>query len=368
MRSLFIFCGERQCRMASTKILKSGLEDLKRITRADFFLCGNDGEAICSTFDRFPLKEQVIESFVMSSAEGQEVNGHHFFKITGKSDDKYVLIVNAHGGDGYMLGRIAVSEVMHFLGMGSERMDKEEYYQDLLTSQMVSAEIQARASKLGIPTDISRAVYCIETDEEMSGTAREILGNIFSDNNDYVTTVHDGIIVLIKEAEDDDELAEYAKQIISMLNTELMISARVTYGKLKNSLRDLTESYKEATMALEVAKIFFEEREIASYSSLGIGRIIHELPRSLCESFLEEIFGTDGKQVLPDKEVSIINSFFDNSLSIADTSRELDIPRSTLIYRIEKIQKKTGLDIRVFDQAMTLKIALMVDKYMKVLI
>ena len=263
--------------MASTKILKSGLEDLKRITRADFFLCGNDGEAICSTFDRFPLKEQVIESFVMSSAEGQEVNGHHFFKITGKSDDKYVLIVNAHGGDGYMLGRIAVSEVMHFLGMGSERMDKEEYYQDLLTSQMVSAEIQARASKLGIPTDISRAVYCIETDEEMSGTAREILGNIFSDNkDDYVTSLEEGVVILIKQADEDDELAEYAKQIISMLNTELMISARVTYGKLKSSLRDLPESYKEARMALEIAKIFFAEREIASYSSLGIGRIIYE--------------------------------------------------------------------------------------------
>lgn len=353
--------------MASTKIIKSGLEDLKRITRSDFYVCDSEGIQICSTFDKLTIKDSSITSFIQSSAEGQEVNGHHFFKLTGAGEEQYVLIVNAHGGDGYMLGRIAASEVMHFLGMGSDKMDKEEYYQELLSSQMVSSEILSRASKLKIAPGVSRAVYCIETDEEMAGIAREILGNIFSDNNDYVTTLDEGIVILVKEAESDEELSEYAKQIISMLNTELMISARVTYGKRKETLRDLTESYKEAKMALEVAKIFFGEREIASYSSLGIGRIIHELPRSLCESFLEEIFGSDGKRTLQGKEIDIINSFFDNSLSIADTSRELDIPRSTLIYRIEKIQKKTGLDIRVFDQAMTLKIALMVDKYMKVL-
>lgn len=355
--------------MASKKILKSGLEDLKRITRADFYLCNSEGEAICSTFDRLSIKESVISSFIMSSAEGQEVNGHHFFKISRDEEEIYVLIVNAHGGDGYMLGRIAVSEVMHFLGMGSEKMDKEEFYQELLSSQLVSSEIQSRSSKLGIATNIHRAVYCIETDEEMASISREVLGNIFSDNkDDYVTSLEEGVVILIKQADEDDELAEYAKQIISMLNTELMISARVTYGKIKANLRDLAESYKEAKMALEIAKIFFEEREIASYSSLGIGRIIHELPRTLCETFLEEIFGQDGSNILQDKEIDIINSFFENSLSIADTSRELDVPRSTLIYRIEKIQKKTGLDIRVFEQAMTLKIALMVDKYIKVLV
>ena len=128
--------------MASTKILKSGLEDLKRITRADFYLCNSDCEPICSTFDKLSIKESVISSFIASSAEGQEVNGHHFFKIVKDDDERYVLIVNAHGGDSYMFGRIAVSEVMHFLGMGSEKMDKEEFYQGLLSGQMVSSEIK----------------------------------------------------------------------------------------------------------------------------------------------------------------------------------------------------------------------------------
>lgn len=354
--------------MASTKIIKSGLEDLKRITRADFYVCDGDGIQVCSTFEKLTIKDSSITSFIQSSAEGQEINGHHFFKITKSDDEKYIVIVNAHGGDGYMIGRIAVSEVMHFLGLGSERMDQDEFYQELLSSEMVPSEIDARARKLKIVNNILRAVYCIEMDVDMTSTAREILGNMYTDGSeDYVINIDEGVIALIKRANSEDELAEYALQIVSMLNTELMISAKVTYGKIKSNLMDLSESYKEAKMALEVAKIFFEERDVASYSSLGIGRIIHELPKSLCETFLDEIFGGNEGKRLQDSEIMIINSFFDNSLSIADTSRELDIPRSTLIYRIEKIQKKTGLDIRVFEEAMTLKIALMVDKYMKVL-
>ena len=153
--------------------------------------------------------------------------------------------------------------------------------------------------------------------------------------------------------------------LLDMLNSEAMSNARIAYGSIVNEIKGLSKSYKEACMALDVGMIFYSEKNIISYVSLGIGRLIYQLPVNLCQIFIEEIFGENIPDEIDDEILSTVNKFFDNSLNVSETSRQLFIHRNTLIYRIEKLQKATGLDVRIFDDALTLKIALMVVNYMK---
>ena len=149
-----------------------------------------------------------------------------------------------------------------------------------------------------------------------------------------------------------------------MMNMEAMMNARVAYGTIVNELKDVSKSYKEAKMAMDVGKIFFDERNIIAYSELGIGRLIYQLPIPLCKMFIKEIFGGKSPDEFDEETLTTINKFFENSLNVSETSRQLFIHRNTLVYRLDKLQKSTRLDIRVFEDAITFRIALMVVKYM----
>ena len=154
---------------------------------------------------------------------------------------------------------------------------------------------------------------------------------------------------------------------IYMMNSEAMLKVRVSYGTVVQELREVSKSYKEATMAMDVGRIFYAEKNVIAYSTLGIGRLIYQLPVNLCRIFIEEIFGGNQVYDLDEETLTTINKFFENNLNVSETSRQLFIHRNTLVYRIEKLQKATGLDIRTFEDAMTFKIAMMVVNYMKYL-
>ncbi len=158
-----------------------------------------------------------------------------------------------------------------------------------------------------------------------------------------------------------------ADTIVSMMNAEAMLNVKVAYGTVVQELKNVSKSYKEAKMALEVGKIFYAEKSVVAYSALGIGRLIYQLPVNLCKIFIEEIFGDNVPSELDDETLNTLNKFFENNLNVSETSRQLFVHRNTLVYRIEKIQKSTGLDLRCFDDALTFKIALMVVNYMKYL-
>ena len=352
--------------MVSIKVLRSALKDLGKITNSEFALFDDDLELIAisneKNHEKILADIKNVKMFKESEAASQEIGGINYFRI-GK-ENVYVLLVNSKGRDGYIFGRIAVSEISHFLQASSEKMDKEEFYRDLINGRIIPGNLQSEATRLKIDINIKRIIYYIKTEEENILPAREILANIFSDNElDYILSDDNGKIVLVKSVDDSDDAEDIAMQIVSMINTELMTFAKVTYSSTKNKLGNLNEAYNEATAAMEIADIFFEERKTLCYSSLGIGRIIKEMPAELGTVFLKEIFGENYENSLNDEEKILADIFMDNNLSIADTSRTMNIPRSTLIYRIDKLKKKTGLDIRVFNDALTLKIAIMVSKY-----
>ena len=153
--------------------------------------------------------------------------------------------------------------------------------------------------------------------------------------------------------------------LVNAINTEAMVNVRISFGTIIPELKEVSQSYKEAGMALDVGRIFYPERNILSYRELGIGRLIHQLPVSLCEMFLEEVFAGNSVDQFDEETLSTVDKFFENSLNISETARQLFVHRNTLVYRLEKIQKQTGLDVRVFEDALTFKIALMVADHMK---
>ena len=230
-------------------------------------------------------------------------------------------------------------------------------------------DIYNRAKKLHIDTEAKRVVYIIETKNEKDANALETVRSLFSGKTkDFITAVDEKNIILVKEVKQNEtyeDLNKTAKIILDMLNTEAMTKVHVAYGTIVNEIKDVSRSYKEAKMALDVGKIFYSGRNVVAYNNLGIGRLIYQLPMPLCKMFIREIFEGKSPDDFDDETLATINKFFENNLNVSETSRQLYIHRNTLVYRLDKLQKSTNLDLRVFEDAITFKIALMVVKYMK---
>ena len=186
-------------------------------------------------------------------------------------------------------------------------------------------------------------------------------------SNDFITAVDEKSIIIVKELKDTDtfeDMNQTARMLVDMLNAEAMSQVRVSYGNPVNEIKSVSRSYKEAKMALEVGKIFYADKNVVPYNNLGIGRLIYQLPIPLCEMFMTEVFGENLPDTFDEETLTTINKFFENNLNVSETSRQLYVHRNTLVYRLEKLEKSTGLDIRKFDDALTFKIAMMVVSYM----
>lgn len=274
-----------------------------------------------------------------------------------------------------MLGRIAVSQLQHLIIAYKERYDRNNFFQNLLLDNMLLVDIYNRAKKLHIEAAVPRAIFLVETDKEKEKekdfTATELLNSMFSAQvGDYITAVDESNVIVIKELTPEDDytkLEQVANTIVDMMNMEAMMNVRVAYGTIVGELKEVSKSYKEAKMALDVGKIFYAEKKVSAYNTLGIGRLIYQLPINLCRIFIDEIFGSNVPSELDDETLTTINKFFENNLNVSETSRQLFVHRNTLVYRIEKLEMSTGLDIRTFEDALTFKIALMVVSYMKYL-
>mgnify|MGYP002235761897 FL=1 len=292
-----------------------------------------------------------------------------FFKIFEEHQLEYVLLANGGSDDVYMVGKIAAFQIQNLLVAYKERFDKDNFIKNLLLDNLLLVDIYNRAKKLHIDTDVRRIVFIIETKNEKDTNALETVRNIFSTKTkDFITAVDEKNIILVKEVkqtESYDDMNKIAKVVVDMLNTEVMSSVHVSYGTIVNEIKEVSRSYKEAKMALDVGKIFYENQNIIAYSNLGIGRLIYQLPLPLCKMFIREIFDGKSPDEFDEETLTTIDKFFENSLNVSETSRQLYIHRNTLVYRLDKLQKSTGLDLRVFEDAITFKIALMVVKYMK---
>ena len=354
--------------MISNQILQSTIEGLKNIARIDLCVCDTDGNMLASTFGDPEITTETIVNFTLSPADSQVVAGFQFFKVFDEHQLEYVMLAKGGSDDVYMVGKIAAFQVQNLLVAYKERFDKDNFVKNLLLDNLLLVDIYNRAKKLHIEVSAKRVVYVIETKNEKDVNALETVRSLFTGRvKDFITAVDEKNIIVVREVkpgETQDDLEKTAQVMVDMLNTEAMSQVHVAYGTVVNELKEVSRSYKEAKMALDVGKIFYVVKNIVGYNNLGIGRLIYQLPMPLCEMFMKEVFGGKLPESLDDETLNTINKFFDNNLNISETSRQLFLHRNTLVYRLEKIQKSTGLDIRVFDDALTFKIALMVSSYM----
>ncbi|MBR4655857.1 MAG: helix-turn-helix domain-containing protein [Oscillospiraceae bacterium] len=249
-----------------------------------------------------------------------------------------------------------------------EKFDKSVYIKNIISDNTLLVDLYSRAKELRIDVTAPRGVLLIRQPEKVDSAAVEILQSLFPDRQkDFIFSVNDTDVVLIKEltpGSDGRELDHYAQQIVDTLTSELFLKPVIGVGSVSNHLRQLAERYKEAQVAIEVGKVFDDDKMIIHYDNLGIGRIIYKLPRTLCEMFLDEVFKKSPIDALDQETLDTINRFFENNLNVSETSRKLFVHRNTLVYRLEKIKKLTGLDLREFDHAIVFKVALMVKKYL----
>ncbi|HAH18005.1 MULTISPECIES: CdaR family transcriptional regulator [Eubacterium] len=355
--------------MISNQILQTTLDGIKEISRINLCVTDPEAKAVATTFAMESSFNEAIISFANSPADSQAVSGYQFFKVSDNNQLEYILIAQGSTDDVYMVGKMAAFQVQNLLVAYKERFDKDNFIKNLLLDNLLLVDIFNRAKKLHIQVDARRVVYIIETDSDKDNSALETVRTMFAgESNDFITAVDEKSIIFVKKLEDGEgytEVNQLANTVLDMLNTEAMAKVRVAYGTIIHDLREVSRSYKEARMALDVGKIFYSEANVIAYSTLGIGRLIYQLPLPLCKMFIKEVFDGKSPDNFDEETLYTINKFFENSLNVSETSRQLYIHRNTLVYRLDKIQKTTGLDLRVFDDAITFKIALMVVKYMK---
>ena len=355
--------------MISNQILQSTVDGIKQISRVDLGIFDTEGNILASTFLGMEQYAEPALMFVNSPAESQELQGYQFFKVYDETHLEYILLASGSSDDTYMVGKMAAFQLQNLLVAYKERFDKDNFIKNLLLDNLLLIDIYNRAKKLHIDTDVRRVVFILETSYEKDSVSLEnVRMSLGNKAHDFITAVDEKSIIVVKELAPSDDYAEMehvAEQILASLDSARRENAHIAYGTIVGEIKEVSRSYKEARMALDVGKIFFDERDIFAYSSLGIGRLIYQLPMPLCKMFIREIFDGKSPDDFDEETLTTINKFFENSLNVSETSRQLYIHRNTLVYRLDKLQKSTGLDLRVFEDAITFKIALMVVKYMK---
>lgn len=315
---------------------------------------------------------EVAEELVSATENSDKVlfkDGYTVRAISNKPYTEYIVYVE--GTDEvskFCCSSIAVAanNVRHYY---DEKYDKNNFMQNIVFDNILPFDLHQKARELHVEIEVPRVVYYIKVLNEGENGIYDVIRNMFPDKEkDFVINIDSGSIVLIKELEEvetGEALDETAQTIVDTANAETMLTVCVGVSTVALNIDQINSAYKEAQIAIEVGKVFEDEKYILNYDNLGIGRLIYQLPIKLCELFLQEVFKKGDISTLDDETILTINKFFENDLNVSETSRQLFVHRNTLVYRLEKIYKLTGLDLRKFDQAIVFKVAMMVHKYLE---
>ena len=363
--------------MITSQIIQDSIDELTLITGVGLRILDTEGISIAASEGAPEVEPSMVQDFLRSPADSQGIHSLQMMKIPDGTEVPYIVAATEGkiGTDARMVVRLCKAELSALIVAYKERYDRGSFLQNLLLDNMLVIDAYTRARKLRIDVNEPRIVIVVKIDEaerhvqSMMPVLEGILNGMFSGGKDVVTAVDPGSVILIKALspeESYEELDHVAHSIVDMVNTEAMLNVHVAYGSIASELKFISRSYKEARMAMEVGRIFYASERVIAYHTLGIGRLIYQLPESLCRIFIEETFhGRDVEAALDEETRTTIDMFFDNNLNVSETARQLFVHRNTLVYRIEKLEKATGLDIRIFDDALTFKIALMVMNYLK---
>ena len=303
------------------------------------------------------------------SADTMSYDGYTYRFID--TQDKTDAIVFVEGEDAHavkMCQLISIS-LYNIKGLYDDKYDKGSFIKNIILDNILPSDIYIKSNELHFNSDDKRAVVVIKFQNPTAIAPYEVIEKLVPDKSkDYVISISEQDIVVVKEVAEDAMNEDVEKFAIALYKgiTEEISGAKLLIGisSIVDNLKDLAKAYKEAKISLEVGKVFDIEHPVMSYENLGIGRLIYQLPSTLCEIFLSEVFKRGSLDSLDRETLMTVQSFFENNLNVSETSRKLFVHRNTLVYRLEKIRKLTGLDLREFDHAVTFKVALMVKKYL----
>ncbi len=354
----------------SNRLFQSIVVQLKNAVQRTVGVLDEKGVIIACTELSFIGEQRTNIMDELSYGMEQPVFEGYTYKIIGiAAKPDYAVFVE--GEDKYasdIAGVLAISlgSVKEF---SDEKFDRSSFVKNILLDNILPGEITLKARELHFAVEIDRCVLVIRLLDKSDVSAYDVLQSIFPDKNkDYIISITETDIALVKEVKsgtDSEDLEKLARSIVDTLHSEFYTKSSVGIGTVVKSLKDLSLSFKEAQVALEVGKVFDTDKNIISYNNLGIGRLIYQLPVTLCEMFLNEVFKRETIDSLDYETLYTIQKFFENNLNVSETSRKLFVHRNTLVYRLEKIRRITGLDLRQFDHAIVFKVALMVKKYLE---
>lgn len=355
----------------SSRIFQGVIVQLKDATDRTIGVIDADGAVVaCSETSLIGERWDDLASRLAICPEPIMVAEHRTFKALANWSTHFDNAVFVSGNDETartvcIMAAVAMTTAKaHY----EEKHDKCTFVKNIITDNILPGDIYIRAKELHFVTDVPRAVFLIRQVGKADIAAVDVLQSMFSDKQqDFVIAVSETDIAVIRQLTPGTEakdLTRLASQIEETLNSEIFVKTVIGIGTIATHLRELADSYKEALMAIEVGKVFDTEKSIINYENLGIGRLIYQLPTTLCEIFLSEVFKKNSIDSLDQETLFTINKFFENNLNVSETSRKLFVHRNTLVYRLEKIKKLTGLDLREFDHAIIFKVALMVKKYL----
>ena len=298
------------------------------------------------------------------------VSGDYTYKPFGSRPHcEYILFVSGNDEQAEKYASLLAVSLSSIKQYYDEKYDRGNFVKNIILDNILPGDIYLKARELHFNNDVSRVVILIRVTNRTDISTFDIVHNHFPDKaKDFVNNINENDIALVKEVKNGIEsssLEKLARSIVDTLGSEFYTSATIGIGTVVEGIKDLARSFKEAQVALEVGKVFDTEKTICSYDNLGIARLIYQLPTTLCEMFLREIFKKSSIDSLDQETLFTIQRFFENNLNVSETSRRLFVHRNTLVYRLEKIERLTGLDLREFDDAIVFKVALMVKKYLQ---
>ena len=352
----------------SSRIFQSVIVQMKEATDRVIGVIDSKGSVVAS--DELSLIGSKLSYAIFGDIRGTVITaGGRTYKLLGWNNHfDYAVFVD--GDDDIakticILACVAFSEANTYF---EEKYDKLTFIKNIISENILAGDIYVRAKELHFLSETTRAVFLVRQVDSADSVVVELIQNLFPERDkDFVFSVNENDIVFIKEMGGDfssDDLVKIATGIEQAISSELLIKTVVGIGTPAKQLKELADRYKEAGVAIDVGKVFDSDKTIINYENLGIGRLIYQLPTTLCEMFLSEVFKKNPIESLDQETLYTINKFFENNLNVSETSRKLFVHRNTLVYRLEKIKKLTGLDLREFDHAIVFKVALMVKKYL----
>lgn len=353
----------------SVKLFQTLSEKYSEIIGKEIGVTDESGVIIAhSNFQLVGNTDSSIIDFLQSKSHNQVIEDRIYYKVMVKNKVEFITFVKSIEAQDLKYLELFSLNILNLKNFYDEKYDKNTFVKNIIVENILPGDILLKAKELHIDYNLLRVVFLISASSEKDIHVHEVIESLFPNKNkDFIIVIDNDNIVLVKEVKSKDdykELSKIAKIILDTLNSELMVKASIGIGTIINNLKDITKSYKEAQMSMIIGNIFSGDQKVYDYNNLGLGRLVYHIPITLCQLFLDEVFKEKSADSLDNETMLTIQKFFENNLNVSETARQLYIHRNTLVYRLDKIKRITGLELTSFDDAVTFKIAVLVRKYL----